>query len=351
MFSSKVGIINIPKFTKSLWKNQIPKNSFVRQASSGQSADQLKEFKDDTADYLGETKTSAAMIAYLKRAQAHTEFIEKHSHEFQVGRRHLANIMGRDPETFTQEDIDESIEYLFPSGLFEPLARPMMKPPETIFAAKKEAEFDESGKPFHWLFYTTYPNFFELLHNVVGKMKELNRFEDEQIRKGLTPPENSAVSMGGMEWLPKKLLDKKLLEEIPEDAYKQFLALMDRFIQHPYAYLAADTYEPVRKSLLDKRKQIVELEPQFTEDGRTYITTTDNTKRPAVAKVTVYNPGTGKFTVNGEDLLYFKDVQSREQYSQKSSVHDTHNQSVTPRAVSPGCTRIVSPVVTHTNMH
>ncbi|CAH0385213.1 unnamed protein product [Bemisia tabaci] len=214
MFSSKVGIINIPKFTKSLWKNQV------------------------------------------------TEFIEKHSHEFQVGRRHLANIMGRDPETFTQEDIDESIEYLFPSGLFEPLARPMMKPPETIFAAKKEAEFDESGKPFHWLFYTTYPNFFELLHNVVGKMKELNRFEDEQIRKGLTPPENSAV------------IDYFSSPENNYLQYKQFLALMDRFIQHPYAYLAADTYEPVRKSLLDKRKQIVELEPQFTEDGRTYITTT-----------------------------------------------------------------------------
>lgn len=53
---------------------QIAKNSFVRQASSGQYADQLKEFKDDTADYLGETKTSAAMIAYLKRAQAHSMY-------------------------------------------------------------------------------------------------------------------------------------------------------------------------------------------------------------------------------------------------------------------------------------
>lgn len=28
--------------------------------------------------------------------------------EFEVGKRHLANMMGEDPETFTQEDIDVS---------------------------------------------------------------------------------------------------------------------------------------------------------------------------------------------------------------------------------------------------
>lgn len=29
--------------------------------------------------------------------------------EYEIGRRHLANMMGEDPETFTQEDIDVSI--------------------------------------------------------------------------------------------------------------------------------------------------------------------------------------------------------------------------------------------------
>jgi small subunit ribosomal protein S9 len=28
-------------------------------------------------------------------------------------------MMGEDPETFTQKDIDRAITYLFPSGLFE----------------------------------------------------------------------------------------------------------------------------------------------------------------------------------------------------------------------------------------
>lgn len=49
---------------------------------------------------------SKAMKAYLQRAREHDEFMEQERHEYQIGKRHLANIMGEDPETFTQEDID-----------------------------------------------------------------------------------------------------------------------------------------------------------------------------------------------------------------------------------------------------
>lgn len=34
------------------------------------------------------------------------EFIKKQVEEFEIGKRHLANMMGEDPENFTQEDID-----------------------------------------------------------------------------------------------------------------------------------------------------------------------------------------------------------------------------------------------------
>lgn len=112
---------------------------------------------------------------------------------YEIGKRHLANMMGRDPETFTQEDIDviifqftridlsfivyvrvckillnfysqESIQYLFPCSLYERDSRPMMKLPEQIFPPKKEAEFDETGRPHHFLFYTTNPNFHKIMH-------------------------------------------------------------------------------------------------------------------------------------------------------------------------------------------
>ncbi|GLG93345.1 CSON008502 protein [Gryllus bimaculatus] len=109
-------------------------------------------------------KTSKAMKAYLERARKHEEFIKKENLEYQIGKRHLANMMGEDPEFFTQEDVNKAIEYLFPSGLFEPKARPFMKPPEEVYPPQKAAEFDEAGRPHHFLFYTGKANFYKLLY-------------------------------------------------------------------------------------------------------------------------------------------------------------------------------------------
>lgn len=36
------------------------------------------------------------------------KFMDEQTHEYNVGKRHLANMMGVDPETFTQKDIDVS---------------------------------------------------------------------------------------------------------------------------------------------------------------------------------------------------------------------------------------------------
>ena len=51
-------------------------------------------------------KVSKAMKAYLERAQEHDEFMKTQTVEYQIGKRHLANMMGEDAETFTQKDVD-----------------------------------------------------------------------------------------------------------------------------------------------------------------------------------------------------------------------------------------------------
>ena len=33
-------------------------------------------------------------------------FIKQQLHEYNIGKRHLANMMGKDPEFFTQDDVD-----------------------------------------------------------------------------------------------------------------------------------------------------------------------------------------------------------------------------------------------------
>lgn len=115
--------------------------------------------------------------------------MQKEIMEYKIGKRHLANMMGEDPDRFNQADVDvciinikktivdiryiynlliiafqKAIEYLFPSGLYERKARPIMKEPETIFPERKAAQFNDQGRPFHSMFYTTMPNYYEALY-------------------------------------------------------------------------------------------------------------------------------------------------------------------------------------------
>lgn len=82
-----------------------------------------------------------------------------------------------------------------------------MKPPEEVFPQRKAAEFDETGRPFHFLFYTSRPNYYNIMHvrlkcalyvetyhvyfqDVVQNINDLYKFEDVMIRKGLQPDPN-----------------------------------------------------------------------------------------------------------------------------------------------------------------
>lgn len=60
--------------------------------------------------------------------------------------------------------IQNAIAYLFPSGLYDKRARPFMKPPEEVFPQRKAAEFDETGRPYHTMFYTGRANYYQLLY-------------------------------------------------------------------------------------------------------------------------------------------------------------------------------------------
>lgn len=84
-----------------------------------------------------------------------------------------------------------------------------MKPTEEVFPQRKAAEFDETGRPHHSMFYTGSPNFFKLLfvsvlfdplnkrwviiilfQDVVDQINNLNIFEDRMIRKQTRPDPN-----------------------------------------------------------------------------------------------------------------------------------------------------------------
>lgn len=267
--------------------------------------------------FLQKEKTSRAMKVYLERAREHEDFMKQQQHEFEVGKRHLANMMGEDPENFTQQDIDRAIEYLFPSGIFDPKARPLMKAPEEIFPKRKAAEFDESGRPHHSMFFTGRPNFFKLLfvsegweqavndavvtHNISfpghcggDPADELLRGQNDpetiearhsptnvSNRIGLSPLNDPPAllfdyysrDLSGSQWLPKAELEKVLVETIEDIEYDNFVNAMTRLSSLPYSYRVKDFIYTYRKPLIADSNSNEIPQPHYDEKGRQVVTT------------------------------------------------------------------------------
>ncbi len=53
--------------------------------------------------------------------------LEEERVKYENGKKFLARLMGQDPATFDQEQVDEAIRYLFPSGLKSKKAHPKLK--------------------------------------------------------------------------------------------------------------------------------------------------------------------------------------------------------------------------------
>ncbi|XP_046650664.1 28S ribosomal protein S9, mitochondrial-like [Daphnia pulicaria] len=257
-------------------------------------------------------RMSKAMKSYMERAKIHDNFIKEQLHQYNIGKRHLANMMGKDPEFFTQHDVNEAIRYLFPSGLYDPRARPMMKHPDEIYPKRKAAEFDMNGRPFHSLFYTSKPNYYNLLHDLAVKFKQLDNHEDKMIYRGIQDQQASELFLFGTDWVSKESLESVLLESLTDSQYSNLIKTMERFAQHRYAVREKNFIMQFRHQLAAQTE--IQKIPELTRDesNRPFTTFSARRKR-SNAFVKVIGEGTGLISINGEDILYFKRKQDKEQ--------------------------------------
>ncbi|XP_003413657.2 small ribosomal subunit protein uS9m isoform X1 [Loxodonta africana] len=241
------------------------------------------------------------------------DFIKKQIEEFNIGKRHLANMMGEDPETFTQEDIDRAIVYLFPSGLFEKQARPSMKHPDYIFPKQSAIQWGEDGRPFHFLFYTGKQSYYSLMHEAYGKFldaeKRQNQLQAKDLQMEKTKTKDPIVSR----WLIKEELEGMLAEKLSDRDYTRFIQLVERFSTLQCGAAEEEFLRRFRRSVtIQSKKQLTER-LQYDEQGRAF-STSEGKRKSAKAEVVVYEHGNGKIKVNGVDhLLYFPVTQDREQ--------------------------------------
>lgn len=258
-------------------------------------------------------KLNSAMRAYLERAAEYDKFIKKENQDYQIGKRHLANMMGENPETFNQDAVNRSIQYLFPSGLYEPKARPIMEEPSKIFPPKKAAQFDEEGRPFHSLFYTLKPNLYSVLYDIVEQMESLNKFEDEQIKKGILANEGNRANLVGSDWLSKKEFEKNFLEPVSDSDYESLVASLQRLEEHPWSETAKDFMMKFRKQKHVQTRGLIIPPLEYDQKGRPFILVTHCMRHTCRGQVKILGNGSGKIKINGKDITYFTSIQSREQ--------------------------------------
>ncbi|XP_072269683.1 small ribosomal subunit protein uS9m [Pyxicephalus adspersus] len=240
-------------------------------------------------------------------------FIKKQIEEFNIGKRHLANMMGEDPETFTQEDIDKAIAYLFPSGLFERKARPLMKHPEETFPKQLAIQWGEDKRPNHFLFYTGKQEFYSLMHDTHESFLKLQAYGDTLGSKDVTGEIAGPIEMTGLIWLNKEELEKMLVEKLSDKDYQYFIQTMERLVRLPHSSIVEEyVHKFCRKLEIQTKKQNVNP-PQYDEHGRAFITA-EGKRKTSHATVILRDNGKGNIIINGEDYLdYFPVLQDREQ--------------------------------------
>ncbi|XP_030605861.1 small ribosomal subunit protein uS9m isoform X2 [Archocentrus centrarchus] len=241
------------------------------------------------------------------------KYIQKQVEEFEIGKRHLANMMGEDPENFTQEDIDKSIAYLFPSGLFEKKARPLMKHPDEIFPKQRAVQWGADRRPFHFLFYTGKQSYYSLMHELYGKILSIEKHQDRLRAKGLFSQDAKLISLGASRWLTKDELELLLVETISAHDYDRFIKLMERMLAMPCSNTEEQFVLRYRRQLeAQSMKQMVP--PLEKDENGVAFSTAEGRRKTSNSSVILRDCGSGCVTINGKDYVhYFPVLQDREQ--------------------------------------
>lgn len=278
----------------------------VRSSIARQCLRQMSTISTPEVQPKSEKKVNRSMQYYMEKRRQHDEFIAKERSEFELGKKHLANMMGMEANAMTQEDIDKAISYLFPSGLFEPDARPIMKPPEVVFPLQKDAEFGLDGRPHHPFFYTTKPQYTQILYETAEHIQNVTLF-GERMKKMKVPPNPDEVlndtALSTTRWANLEELKKMLIEDIKAQEHADLLMAFERLLEQPFSYKARDFIFKYRKpvgNVVDSTTNIIQ--PEYDSEGRGYVEFLGQ-RKSSVAKVKVSKPGSGQISIKHVDYM------------------------------------------------
>lgn len=150
-----------------------------------------------------------------------------------------------------------------------------MLPPEEVYPKFKEAQYGLDGRPYSSFFYTGKPNYYQTLYSLYQKYSELDRFQDEMYKKGITfaPPE-AKMDIRDYDWLGLDEMNSLLLEKLKPIEHNNLIQGLNTLIEHPYSNRCKDFILQYTKRKLTISSQ-AEIPPlTYTENGIPYAKAT-----------------------------------------------------------------------------
>ena len=92
------------------------------------------------------------------------QFLQSREDEYALGKSYLAKMMNLEAESMTDQDVKGALAYLFPSGLFDPAARPKLLEPDDLYETADVLSITSCGRPKHFMYYTGKAEYFSMMH-------------------------------------------------------------------------------------------------------------------------------------------------------------------------------------------
>ena len=155
---------------------------------------------------------------------ADKEFMQYQIKQFELGKRHLGNMMGVDSELMTQKDINHAIRYLFPTGIFSKLSRPVMKDPREMFTVSAQLDVDETKRPRNPFFYTPNAQFSNLCFVISDAIEKC----DNDLRDGKRSERLLPYDPKSQKWLSADKLGSIIKSSVSDENMSHFNSLVRR---------------------------------------------------------------------------------------------------------------------------
>lgn len=187
-----------------------------------------------------------------------------------------------------------------------------MKHPSLIYKKTTQAQFNDEGRPHHFLFYTANPYYYEVLHNLSTQLELCKEREDEQLAQGITSPlSTERYNFAGKQWISMRDLGDMLQEDINQYQHDYLIRSLNLLKDHPYSNLTKSFIDKYTKTMVGQSMSLELPKLEKTEEHRTYVSV-ESKQRELVLKVTTLFDGTGKIDIMGRDILQFEDISQRE---------------------------------------